>query len=588
MSGRLDITSFTKESLAGQLDHIPIPLKFGTSGRRGKVQDLTHLEIYINVSAELEYLLKLPPDLGGIKEGDEIYIGYDLRPSSTSCVPIGSGRGGIIEAVVQAVRDARLEPVNAGSVPTPALMYYATNMKKASIMITGSHIPFDRNGYKLHTSKGELRKEDEKPIQAIVERWRYKIYSQPIVSSIFDASGRLKKIPSIPPVTKEIADSFIKRYTEFFRENALSSLRIGVFQHSAVGRDLIVEVLERLGAKVIPFGRTDQFIPIDTENISQELILQLEQEVNELSIRYGPIDVIVSTDGDSDRPLFLVVEPPCDNYCRYKVKFIPGDLLGILVARYLGADAVVVPISCSDAVDMAFPPTVLQPKSKIGSPYVISQMENAIKKGYHIVCGWEANGGFLLGSDIFNEKGCLKALLTRDSFLPIICALLYAKMMAIPVYKLTSMLPVRFNRSSLLSNFPREEGLRIIQKFLLSDESVVEIQFDSSIIKAIDLNGVEKELTPSLRQEAICILDLIGRFFKKEYGFGAPFKVNMLDGIRIWFDSGDIVHIRPSGNADELRIYVVANSIERAQYIINLAVEEPYGILRQLQTFVLA
>ena len=37
-------------------------------------------------------------------------------------------------------------------------------------MITGSHIPFDRNGYKINTSKGELSKQQEAPIDAQVRR----------------------------------------------------------------------------------------------------------------------------------------------------------------------------------------------------------------------------------------------------------------------------------------------------------------------------------------------------------------------------------------------------------------------------------
>lgn len=44
-------------------DHLayePQPLKFGTSGRRGKVVDLTQLEIYTNVLAEIRYLQSLP------------------------------------------------------------------------------------------------------------------------------------------------------------------------------------------------------------------------------------------------------------------------------------------------------------------------------------------------------------------------------------------------------------------------------------------------------------------------------------------------------------------------------------------------
>jgi phosphomannomutase len=83
---------------------------------------------------------------GGVRAGDEFYIAHDLRPSSTRLM---DGRGGIYQAVQRAVAVAGLKPVNAGDIPTPALMYYAVSRGRGSIMVTGSHIPFDRNGYKL-------------------------------------------------------------------------------------------------------------------------------------------------------------------------------------------------------------------------------------------------------------------------------------------------------------------------------------------------------------------------------------------------------------------------------------------------------
>jgi len=36
------------------------------------------------------------------------------------------------------------------------------------------------------------------------------------------------------------------------------------------------------------------------------------------------------------------------------------------------------------------------------------------------------------------------------------------------------------------------------------------------------------------------------------------------DGVRVLFDNGDVAHVRPSGNADELRIYTVADTQARA------------------------
>ena len=42
--------SASSESLAAHLAYAPVPLKFGTSGRRGEVIHLTQLEIYTNVT----------------------------------------------------------------------------------------------------------------------------------------------------------------------------------------------------------------------------------------------------------------------------------------------------------------------------------------------------------------------------------------------------------------------------------------------------------------------------------------------------------------------------------------------------------
>ena len=148
-----------------------------------------------------------------------------------------------------------------------------------------------------------------------------------------------------------------------------------MYQHSAVGRDLLVELLTLLGAEVIPAGRSETFVPIDTENIDAEQLGVIQSLLDEVVKTHGPIDAVVSIDGDSDRPLLLGINPAG------KVHFFPGDLVGMIVAEYLGADAVVVPISCNDAIDYGNLAPVLEPKTRIGSPYVIAGMEQAVAKG---------------------------------------------------------------------------------------------------------------------------------------------------------------------------------------------------------------
>lgn len=148
-------------ALRSHLAYRPEALNFGTSGRRGLVIHLTQLEIYTNVFAEVRYLQSLQPSEGGIQAGDDFYYAHDLRPSSTK---VGNGRGGLCQAVRKALEDANMHPINLGAIPTPALTYFALQNGKGSIMVTGSHIPFDRNGYKLNTSKGELLKKKTRTV----------------------------------------------------------------------------------------------------------------------------------------------------------------------------------------------------------------------------------------------------------------------------------------------------------------------------------------------------------------------------------------------------------------------------------------
>ena len=368
----------TGKTLRQSLAYEPQILKFGTSGRRGEVIHLTQLEIYINALAELEYLQSLPAGDGGIRRGNELFIAYDLRPSSTGIVPEQGNRGEIAQAIVQAIGDAGMQCVNCGALPTPALTYHAlmAGAGKGSMMITGSHIPFDRNGYKTSSAKGELLKEDEAPINERVEQVRQRVYAQPAATSLFDGHGMFKGgSRPLPPESPSARDGYIRRYTDFFGPDALRGMNLLAYQHSAVGRDLLVEILEKLGATVTPAGRSDTFVPIDTEAIDAAQLGVIQQLLDQQWQASGPFDAVVSTDGDSDRPLILgIAKIPQGG----KVRFFGGDLVGMIVAELLGADAVVVPISCNDAVDRGSLKAMLEPKTRIGSP--------------HVIAGWRSHG----------------------------------------------------------------------------------------------------------------------------------------------------------------------------------------------------
>ena len=327
------------KTLRASLRYEPVELQFGTSGRRGKVVDLTPVEVYINARAELEYLQAIPGSEGGIVRGDEFFFARDLRPSSSLFVEEWGGRGEIAQAIVAALEDSGMRAINLGAIPTPALTCYALARAKGSIMVTGSHIPFDRNGYKANSSKGELRKQQEAPIYDYVNRVRQTLYAQPLDQSQFDERGLFKAgHRELPPEYPEAREQWIGRFTGFFQGASSRVRSCWSISTPAVGRDLLVEVLERMNAQVIPAGRSDTFVAIDTENIGAPQLATIQALADEVIAKHGPIDAIVSTDGDSDRPLILGVDP-----ATAKAHFFGGDLVGMVVAEYLKADAVVVP-----------------------------------------------------------------------------------------------------------------------------------------------------------------------------------------------------------------------------------------------------
>jgi phosphomannomutase len=49
--------------------------------------------------------------------------------------------------------------------------------------------------------------------------------------------------------------------------------------------------------------------------------------------------------------------------------------------------------------------------------------------------------------------------------------------------------------------------------------------------------------------------------------------LDVVDGLRITFRSGEIVHLRPSGNAPELRCYTEADSEARAARLCRIALD---------------
>lgn len=507
-------------TLRDSLTYTPEELKFGTSGLRGLITVMTDLECYINTAGFLRFLV----EQGHLADGGTVLVAGDLRDSTPR----------IAAAVVQAIRDGGFTAEYHGLIPTPAIAYYALERDLACIMVTGSHIPADRNGIKFYKKGGEVLKADEAPIQAAVASVRKELYEADEDKSAFDAAGMFKTLSELPAIDERAEEAYRRRYLDAFPGDSLAGKKIVYYQHSAVGRDILVDLFRSLGAEVVTVGFSDEFVPLDSENVTPED----KEYFKQLAHEHPDAFAIVSTDGDSDRP-FVVDETG---------EFNRGDVLGLVTAVWCKADFAAYPVSASDAVDTELDRLgIAFTHTKIGSPYVIVAMQEAEMKGKQRVVCWEVNGGFMLGTSLEVAGGTLKPLPTRDAFFPILVALLAAKEAGIKVSELFGRLPQRFTDAGLIDNFPVEVSKTMVAHF-----------------------GQD---TPEVKQE-------LTTYFPT---FGDVESIDALDGVRIRFKNGDIAHLRPSSNAPQLRIYSIADSAERAAEIVALAIAEPDGIFRRMQ-----
>ncbi|MFA6636446.1 MAG: hypothetical protein WCV56_05015 [Candidatus Omnitrophota bacterium] len=524
-------------------------LKFGTSGLRDTVDRMTDRECYINTRGFIEFL----------REKDEITsdkalvaIGGDLRNSTSR----------IMAAVAKAANDAGCAAVSCGRLPSPALAYYGIKKGIPSIMVTGSHIPEDRNGIKFTKKSGEVLKSDEKDILKNVARVRSCVMNSPEIKKLFNETGMFVSSEKEPLETsgKEAVELYVERYTKVFPPDSLEGFKIVLYQHSAVGRDMIKRILEELGAEVAAVARSEKFVPVDTEKISRETLALLKK----WAVEYKPF-AIFSTDGDSDRPL---VADGAGN-------FIPGDKLGALVSLYLDPDFAAVPVSANDAVLKALSGRgVKVVQTKIGSPYVVRAMEDetSLFPGSKVV-SWESNGGFLLGSSWNIDGKVLDALPTRDAVLPVIALLLLAKQQKVLTEEIVDKnLPSRYTDAGVADSstpgceeYSAETGKKIIEFLTPAEKSITQVDFDG---EKVAVSGADVRET-----DIIALKDIKKRligYFRIDKELGEIKSINFIDGIKVVFENGDVAHLRPSGNAPEFRVYATADSKERAGKIVAL------------------
>jgi phosphomannomutase len=161
-------------------------------------------------------------------------------------------------------------------------------------------------------------------------------------------------------------------------------------------------------------------------------------------------------------------------------------------------------------------------------------MAELARRGAQRVVGYEANGGFLHASTLHVPGGDeLAPLPTRDPVIVHLAVLLLARNLGRPVSELLSTLPRRVTASGRDQSFETTRSQALLQKL--------------------------REAPAETRAEW--------------FGLGPLTSLDQTDGLRMTFDSGEILHFRPSGNAPELRCYAEAETQGRAAALVVLGLE---------------
>lgn len=463
-------------------------IAFGTSGLRGLAHELCGPPAYHFAQAFARMLV----DTNRIAPGATIALGADLRPSS----------GNIAQWCAGGLYDAGHDCAWLGELPTPALALHCLTRRQAGIMVTGSHIPADRNGLKFYRPDGEISKDDE---QAVITCLPETVLADAMPGAL-------------PPHDDGARNTYRARYREAFRDS-LHGLTVGVYQHSCVARDLMVTMLEDAGATVVAFGRSNDFVAVDTEAVTDDDASRFGHWVGQ-----HRLDALVSSDGDGDRPL-MVDEAG---------QVIAGDVLGVLTAQALGARFLATPVTTNSALDAVLRGVTIV-RTRVGSPHVIAAMQ-ASEAAHGPCMGFEANGGVLTASPISIGDQQLSALPTRDSILPILTILAARRRSGLPLSQMVAALGLNAKASGRIADMPRNGA----DAFLAAVAAPTGPLSDEICAALNELRGSAPD----------------GRL-----------SADGTDGLKLISGNASL-HLRPSGNAPELRIYCEAADRETARRML--------------------
>ena len=346
----------------------PIPRLFGTDGVRGVAGryplDPTTVR---RLGAAL---------VRGLPHGTappRILVGRDTRES-----------GGWIERELAAgARGEGAVTTSAGIVPTPAVAYLTRSEGfDAGVVISASHNPFEDNGLKVFSGRGEKFTERvEREVEAIVA----------------DSAWVVDDREAEPVPSADLVDAYLDHLRRVIPDpTLLKGWLIGVDCANGATTPVAAGLFESLGVQTVVIGdRPDgRNINLDCGSMHPE---RLARAVVSEGCQMG-----VAFDGDGDRAIFV----------DHTGRVVNGDAVLLMCSRQLQregrlrGDAIVATVMSNIGLEMALRASGIEMvRCAVGDKYVMEEMQ---KRGLSV--GGEQSGHIIFSDYLFTGDGLCTAL----------------------------------------------------------------------------------------------------------------------------------------------------------------------------------
>src|SRR4051812_17057093 len=344
---------------------------FGTDGVRGRAgaYPLDHETVARLGAALVRAMEATDPARRGLR----FLVGRDTREAGEW----------IERELARGVHSAGGEITTAGVIPTPAVAYVTRAMGfDAGLVISASHNPFEDNGIKVFSGRGEKFTETlERHVESIM-------------------ADRSWSVPpgGLPPVDRtDVLDAYI-RHTRVALPNPARTAGFKLAIDTANGATTTVapRLFRELGFDLTVIGDTP-----DGRNINLDCGSTHPERLASM-VRDGGFRMGVAFDGDGDRAIFV------DG----RGQVVDGDAVMLMCARHmksqgrLTGNAVVATVMSNIGLELALRESGIElVRCPVGDKYV---MEEMIKRGLSM--GGEQSGHIIFSDHLFTGDGIATAL----------------------------------------------------------------------------------------------------------------------------------------------------------------------------------